>query len=136
MKLKLDAVELFVGDLAKAVHFYRDVLGMETVWDGKAPNVELFSNGFMVTLYGREDLEAEIGVSFTYPSGTNGTMALGFDIEDYTAIDSEYERMVNMGAISVMPPTDSEKWNERVFLITDPDGNLIEVGAVEATKRC
>jgi len=66
------AVGIFVTDMEKMVSFYRDILGMQTDWDGKAPNAELESNGFHLTLYRREDFEKETGQKYTYPEGING----------------------------------------------------------------
>jgi len=130
MNLKLDAVGIFVTDMEKMVSFYRDILGMQTDWDGKAPNAELESNGFHLTLYRRKDFEKETGQKYTYPGGINGTMELGYEVENYAAVDREYERIIRTGGTPVMPPTTSERWGERTCIVADPDGNLVEIGSL------
>lgn len=37
MKTRFNMIGLFVGDLARMVAFYRDVLGVDTDWDGQGP---------------------------------------------------------------------------------------------------
>jgi len=128
--MKLDAIGLFVTDIGKAVTFYRDILGMETDWDDKAPNVELESGGFHLTLFSRSDFEKETGQIYAYPTGINGTFELGFEVENYAAVDLEYKRITELGATAVMPPTTNVKWKERTCLVADPDGNLIEIGSL------
>ena len=128
--MKLDAIGLFVTDVAQSVFFYRDILGMQTGWDGEAPNAELESGGFHLTLYGRENFEKETGREYAYPNGINGTMELGFEVENFAAVDREYERIVGLGAVPVMPPATSERWGERTCIVADPDGNLVEIGSL------
>jgi catechol 2,3-dioxygenase-like lactoylglutathione lyase family enzyme/GNAT superfamily N-acetyltransferase len=127
MSLKLDAVGLFVSDMDKMVAFYRDTLGMQTDWDGKAPNVELYSGGYHLTLYRRDDFEKDISRKFSYHQGINGAMELGYEVKDYAAVDREYERIIKSGGTAIMPPTTIECWGERTCIVADPDGNLVEI---------
>ncbi len=133
MGLKLDGIGLFVSDMNKMVAFYRDILGMQTNWDGSTPNAELYSGEYHLTLYRREDFEADTGRKFSYHKGINGAVELGFEAENYAAVDREYERIINSGGKSVMPPTTIARWNERTCIVADPDGNLVEIGAVDNT---
>ncbi len=128
MKMKFDAVGLFVTDMTKMVCFYRDVIGMQTGWDGKEPNAELKSDGFRLIMFGRDDFEKMTSRKYSYPEGTNGTMELAYEVENFAAVDCAYERMVSLGARPVMPPT-TEPWGQRTCYIADPDGNLIEIGS-------
>ena len=128
MRLRFDAVGLFTKDMARIVAFYRDVMGMETDWDGNAANAELKADGFRLIMYGREDFEKMTSRRFGYPQGTNGTMELAFEAENYAAVDQAFERVTQAGAASVMPPA-TEPWGQRTCYVADPDGNLVEIGS-------
>ncbi|MDR3344924.1 MAG: VOC family protein [Oscillospiraceae bacterium] len=126
--MRFDAVGLFVTDVTKSSAFYRDVIGMKTDWDGKEPNAELKADGFRLIMYGRDDFEKMTSYKFGYPNGTNGTMELAYEVESFAAVDREYERVVGLGAVPIMPPT-TEPWGQRTSYVADPDGNLIEIGS-------
>lgn len=125
--LKMNAVGLFVTDMEKMVTFYRDVIGMETDWNG-AVNAELSSGGMRLIMFGRQDFEQMTSRQYTYPSGLNGTLELAFDLPHFEDVDKEYERIIKAGAASVFRPTD-EPWGQRTCYISDPEGNLIEISS-------
>ena len=127
--LKFDAVGLFVTDMGRMVAFYRDVMGMATEWDGE-PYADLHADGFRLIMYGRTDFETMTSRHYSYPEGSNGTMELAFAVENYAAVDREYARVVAAGALPVMPPT-NEPWGQRTSYVTDPDGNLVEIGSFQ-----
>lgn len=54
LKIKIDAVGLFVNDMEIMVSFYRDVMGMETECNGE-PNAEFFTEGnlFEISSFGK-----------------------------------------------------------------------------------
>ncbi|MCX2717450.1 VOC family protein [Helicobacter sp. MIT 21-1697] len=41
--MKLRAIVLFVTDMAKMAHFYKEVIGLKTQWDGKESHLEFHS---------------------------------------------------------------------------------------------
>ena len=57
-------------------------------------------------------------------------MELGYEVENYAAVDREYERIIRAGGTPVMPLTTSERWGERTCIVADPDGNLVEIGSL------
>lgn len=126
--MRFDAFGLFVTDMTKMVSFYRDVIGMHTDWDGEEPNAELQADGFRLIMFGRGDFERMTSHEFGYPEGTNGTMELAYEVENFVAVDHEYERVVGLGATPIMPPT-TEPWGQRTSYVADPDGNLVEIGS-------
>lgn len=125
--LKLDAVGLFVKDMAKTVAFYRDIMGMKTDWEGDA-NAELFSENARLILFGREDFEKMTAQGYTYPAGKNGTMELSFGVPSFEDVDREYERLCKAGAAPVFAPA-NQPWGQRTSYVADPDGNLIEISS-------
>lgn len=127
MHVKIDAVGLFVRDMGTIVAFYRDVMGMETDWNGE-PNAEFATQGARLILYGRDDFEAMVSHRFAYPEGLNGTMELAIDFPAFADVDREFARVVGLGATPVLPPTD-EPWGQRTSYVADPEGNLIELSS-------
>ena len=125
--LKMTAAGLFVTDMEKMVSFYRDVMGMKTEWEG-SPNAELYSGDMCLIMFGRKDFEKMTCKEFRYPEKMDGTMELAFDLPAYEDVDREYKRVVEAGAVPVLPPV-TEPWGQRTSYVADPDGNLIEIGS-------
>lgn len=55
-------------------------------------------------------------------------MELAFDLPSYEDVDREYQRVLEAGAEPVLAPV-KEPWGQRISYVTDPDGNLIEIGS-------
>lgn len=127
MNIKIDAVGLFVNDMKTMVTFYRDVIGMNTSWNGEA-NAEFYTEGTRLIMYGRTDFETMTLHKYNYPKGFNGTMEIAFDFPKFEDVDKEFERLVNAGATPVLEPTD-EPWGQRTSYIADPEGNLLEISS-------
>lgn len=125
--LKMTATGLFVTDMEKMVSFYRDVMGMDTDWDG-SPNAELSLGDTRLIMYGRSDFEKMVSRTFSYPGGMNGTMELAFDVPAFEDVDIEFKRVVEAGAVPVLLPV-TEPWGQRTSYVADPEGNLIEIGS-------
>ncbi|MDP4093414.1 MAG: VOC family protein [Bacillota bacterium] len=128
MGIKLNAISLFVGDLKKMVEFYRDIIGIEVEWDGNGPHVEFKHEGVRFMMYERKELKGYLGTEVSYPDGLNGTFELAIDLPKFADVDKEFERVLKLGLKPIFPPRD-EPWGMRTFYITDPDGNLIEIGS-------
>jgi catechol 2,3-dioxygenase-like lactoylglutathione lyase family enzyme len=127
MKVKIDAVGLFVNDMETMVSFYRDVMGMDTDWNG-SPNAEFFTDGTRLIMYGRNNFENMTSRQFSYPSGLNGTFELAFDFPSFEDVDKEFKRLVEAGATPVLEPS-NEPWGQHTAYIADPEGNLIEISS-------
>jgi lactoylglutathione lyase len=128
MGARFDMVGLFVGDIQRMVAFYRDVLGVEIVWDGQGPYAEFKHEGIRFAMYERKDLPQLLGQPPTYPSGLNGTFELAIDLPHFEDVDGEFGRVVRAGAQPVYAPRD-EPWGMRSSMVADPEGNLIEIGS-------
>lgn len=127
--LNLNAIGLFVRDMAQTVAFYRDVLGMTTDWQGEA-NAELYCGEGKLILFSRDDFETMTARRYTYPAALNGTMEIAIDVSTYADVDREYARVTAAGARPVFAPT-TEPWGQRTCYVADPDGNLIEISSFQ-----
>lgn len=128
MGIKLDAIGLFVGNLKSMVEFYRDVIGIEIDWDGSGPYAEFKHDGIRFMMYERKELVGYLGREVSYPSGINGTFELAIDLPKFEDVDKEFYRVVGLGAAPIFEPR-NEPWGMRSSFITDPEGNLIEIGS-------
>lgn len=128
MGLRFDAISLFVKDLKAMIEFYRDVLGVEIEWDGEGPHAEFKHEGIRFMMYERKELAGYLGTEVGYPEGINGTFELAIDLPKFEDVDKEYARVVGLGANPIFGPR-NEPWGMRSSFITDPEGNLIEIGS-------
>jgi len=128
MKVRFDMIGLFVTDLERMVSFYRDVLGIEIDWDGQGPYAEFKHEGIRFSMFKRDQLAGILGQEPTYPSGINGTFELAINVGKPENVDLVFNRMVMAGAEAIYGPRD-EPWNMRSAMISDPEGNLIEIAS-------
>ena len=126
--MRLDGFGLFVKDMAKMIRFYRDVLGFEIKEAEDTSNVYLVKDGTLFLLYGRDDFEKMTGHRYEYVKGLNGHSELALYVDTFDEVDSAFKRAVENGATAVMEPK-LEPWGQRTCYISDPEGNLIEIGS-------
>ncbi len=128
MKVRFDMIGLFVSDLSNMVNFYRDVVGLEIDWDGNGPYAEFKHDGIRFSMFQREQLASLLGQEPSFPKGINGTFELAINVGEPTNVDATFETMLDGGASEIYTPRD-EPWNMRSAMVTDPEGNLIEIAS-------
>jgi lactoylglutathione lyase len=128
MKTKFDMIGIFVNDLPKMVDFYKNVIGIESDWDGNGPYAEFKHDGIRFSMFERNKLPELLGQVPSFPQGINGTFELAINVGAPENVDKMFKRMVAAGAISIYEPRD-EPWKMRSSMITDPEGNLIEIAS-------
>jgi lactoylglutathione lyase len=126
--MKLEGFGIFVKDMPTMVRFYRDVLGFEIKEEEDTTNVFLVKDGTLFLLYRRTDFEKMTNSQFNYANGINGHYEIALSVDNYDAVDTAYDDAISKGATSVMKPT-TEPWGQRTCYISDPEGNLIEIGS-------
>ena len=126
--MKLDGFGLFVNDMSAMIRFYRDVLGFEIKENEDTDNVYLIKDGTLFLLYGRKDFEKMTSRKYEYLKGLNGHFEIAMYVDTFDEVDQEYQKAVSKGAVSVLVPT-TEPWGQRTCYISDPEGNLIEIGS-------
>lgn len=128
--MKLDGFGLFVNDMAAMIRFYRDVLGFEIKEDENTSNVYLVKDGTLFLLYGRNDFENMTNRKYEYLKGLNGHFEIALYVDTFEEVDEQYRKTIAAGAGSVLEPT-TEPWGQRTCYISDPEGNLIEIGSFD-----
>ncbi len=126
--MKLDGFGLFVNDMSAMIRFYRDVLGFEIKENEDTDNVYLIKDGTLFLLYGRKDFEKMTSRKYEYLKGLNGHFEIAMYVDTFDEVDQEYQKAISKGAVSVLEPT-TEPWGQRTCYISDPEGNLIEIGS-------
>ncbi len=126
--MRLDGFGLLVNDMPLMVRFYRDVLGFEIKEDENTSNVYLVKDNTLFLLYRRTDFETMTNHKYSYVKGLNGHSEIALYVDTFDEVDIEYKNAVSKGAGSVLEPT-TEPWGQRTCYISDPEGNLIEIGS-------
>ncbi len=126
--MRLDGFGIFVKDMAIMVRFYRDVLNFEIKEDENESNVYLVKDGTLFLLYRRTDFEKMTNRTYGYANGINGHYEIALSVDNYEAVDMTFKEVVSKGAVPVMEPI-TEPWGQRTCYISDPEGNLIEIGS-------
>jgi len=126
--MRLDGFGLFVENMGRMVRFYRDVLGFDIREDEDTSNVYLIKDGTLFLLYGRSDFEKMTSRKYEYTKGLNGHSEIALYVDTFEEVDSEFAKAVAKGAVPVLEPT-TEPWGQRTCYISDPEGNLIEIGS-------
>jgi lactoylglutathione lyase len=116
---RVDYVILYVGDLDRAISFYRDVIGLPFKFS-EAGYAEFATEGAKFALYDRAGLQTLIG-----REGTDGetTMEVAFLVDD---VDGEARRLRAAGVDVLSGPVD-RPWGQRTFHLLDPDGHVVEL---------
>lgn len=119
-------VNLYTRDIDAGIRFYRDLLGFvetfRTPTEGVPEHVELRLNGFTV---GLGTVEAAKRVHGVDAEPGSPAMVLVIWADD---VDGAYAKLVDAGVPAIQPPHDTGN-NNRNALMSDPDGNLVEIVA-------
>ena len=69
-----------------------------------------------------------LGQTPGYPEGLNGTFELAVNVGAKENVDKVFAEIVAKGGKQVYAPRD-EPWKMRSAMISDPEGNLIEIAS-------
>lgn len=126
--MKLDGFGIFVEDMGKMVRFYRDVLGFEIKEEDETSNVFLEKDGTLFLMYRRSDFEKMTNRKYNYANGINGHYEIALSVKNYDEVDKTFAQLISKGAVLISEPI-TEPWGQRTCYISDPEGNLIEIGS-------
>ena len=125
MKQKLSLVTLGVSDLERSIRFYES-LGWEPLNRQPGEEVAFFEmGGVHLSLFGREDLAADIGVPFD-ASTRSSALTLAHNEPSEAEVDRAFEEFLAAGATEVKRPAITA-WGGYSGYVADPDGYLWEV---------
>jgi len=128
MALRFDMIGLFPIDMNRMVTFNKELLGVEVEWDRKSPYAEFKHEGIRFAMYARGELPKLLAKQPDFTRGTNGTFELAIDLPHFEDVDPEFRRALSLGASKVYEPR-MEPWGMRSSMVSDPEGNLLEIGS-------
>lgn len=123
---KIEAVVLFVQDLAGSTAFYRDTFKLQYRGsDADSSNFLLQEGLYLILLSpsGAADLLNTEADELKITGAARGLLAAA--VAD---VDAAYEELKAKGVAFVRPPTD-QRWGLRTAHFVDPEGNLWEINS-------
>jgi uncharacterized protein len=136
---RIHVITLGVGDLGRAVTFYRDGLGLAsegitgTQYPGDdehpagAAAMFTLDDGLVLSLYPRSELAKDAGVGLEMTSGSG--VSIGHIVESRIEVDRVLDLAGRAGA-QVLGPAHERPWGIYSGYFSDPDGHLWEVLSV------
>ncbi|WP_203782038.1 VOC family protein [Paractinoplanes rishiriensis] len=127
MTPKLNGIGLAVADMATSLAFYRR-LGLEfPPGADREPHAEVELPGGIRLMVDTVASLQSFDPSFTVSKDKDGP-SLAFLCADAAEVDAVHADLVAAGYVSVKEPWDAD-WGQRYALITDPDGNQVDLFA-------
>lgn len=130
MKPGISVITLGVDDLERALHFYRDGLGLSTEGIvgrefeyGAVVFIQL-QHGLRLALWPRKSIAHDTGLAVSAASPTE--MTLGHNVTSRAEVDEIMAKAVSAGAHIVKPAQDTF-WGGYAGYFQDPDGHLWEI---------
>ena len=130
MRPRITVITLCVDDLERAVHFYRDGLGLPTQGifgkEFEYGAVAFFDlqAGLKLAIWPRKSLSIDSGIPLGSPSPTEFT--LGHNVSSKAEVDAVMEQAKIAGAVIVKPAQETF-WGGYAGYFQDPDHHLWEV---------
>ncbi len=130
MRPRITVITLCVDDLERAVHFYRDGLGLPTQGifgkEFEYGAVAFFDlqAGLKLAIWPRKSLSIDSGIPLGSPSPTEFT--LGHNVSSKAEVDAVMEQAKIAGA-GIVKPAQETFWGGYAGYFQDPDHHLWEV---------
>lgn len=130
MKPRITVLTLGVDDLERALHFYRDGLGLTTdgiVGDEFEHGAVVFIDlqaGLRLALWPRQSIAHDSGLPVSAPSATDFT--LGHNVSSRAEVNEVLEQASAAGA-TIVKPGEETFWGGYAGYFQDPDGHMWEV---------
>ncbi len=122
---KIEAVVLFVQDLARCTAFYRDTFKLHYQGSDADSATFLLGEKMYLILLSPEGAADLLGAQANNLS-TEGVRSRGLLAAGVADVDTAYEELKAQGVTFVRPPTD-QRWGLRTAHFADPEGNLWEI---------
>lgn len=120
---RLSIITLGVRDRAAMTVFYEDVIGFRNI--GPEGMTMFDMGGFILGLWGDEDLARDAGLQGGRPDGFNG-VALAYNARSIDEVDAIFARLA-AADVSITVAPHKAFWGGYSGYFTDPEGNAWEV---------
>lgn len=130
MQPRITVITLGVDDLARALRFYRDGLGLPTegiIGSEFEQGAVVFINlqaGLKLALWPRKSLAQDAGLPLGLPSPTE--FSLGHNVASRADVDAVMAQAQAAGAV-IVKPAQATFWGGYAGYFQDPDGHVWEV---------
>jgi catechol 2,3-dioxygenase-like lactoylglutathione lyase family enzyme len=112
-------IALKVSDVARSKNFYRDVLGMDIVWEPDPQNAYLSSGCDNIALH-------EVSRNFATGAAEQQLDHLGFVVETIERV-KELEEAFRARGVTIVHPFKLHRDGSASFYCADPDGIVIQM---------
>ncbi len=124
MESRITIIGLGVGDLEKSTEFYEEKFGWKRT-EASNENISFFKlNGILLSLYPREKLAEDAGVS-SEGSGFKG-VTIAYNTRTKEEVDELIQKLEAKGVTIVKKP-EEVFWGGYSSYVADPDNNLWEI---------
>jgi len=125
---------ILAEDMKKMVTFYRDILQLETDWDGGNFAEFITASGRLsLFMYSRREFVRAFNEEYQPPHGLNQSFEIGLWLPTFADVDAEYERLSRMDVSFPAGAPVTYPFGIRNFYVSDPEGNLLEIGSDNTT---
>ncbi|WP_127753943.1 VOC family protein [Devosia sp. 1566] len=130
MKPRISVITLGVGDLERALRFYRDGLGLPTQgiigqeFEHGAVAFFDLAGGLKLAIWAQDDIAFDTGLTREPVSST--AMTLGHNVREREEVDAIMASAEGAGAAIIKPAQDTF-WGGYAGYFRDPEGHLWEV---------
>jgi lactoylglutathione lyase len=119
---EIEVITLFVEDLPKAIRFYKDVFGLETLYQDDV--CEVMRLGSMaINVLKSANAQTLVEPTAVAGPGLGSRMIFTINVKDANAVCAELKAH---GAALINGPMD-RPWGRRTAAFADPDGNVWEI---------
>jgi lactoylglutathione lyase len=119
---EIEVITLFVEDLPKAIRFYKDVFGLETLYQDDVCEV-MKLGGLAINVLKSANAPTLVEPAAVASPGLGSRMIFTIKVKDANAVCAE---LAAHGVALINGPTD-RPWGRRTAAFADPDGNVWEI---------
>jgi lactoylglutathione lyase len=119
---EIEVITLFTKDLPKAIRFYKDVFGLETLYRDDVCEV-MKLGGLAINVLKSSNAPTLVEPAGVASPGAGSALIFNIKVKDANAVCAE---LAAHGVTLINGPID-RPWNRRTAAFADPDGNVWEI---------
>jgi lactoylglutathione lyase len=119
---EIEVITLFAKDLPKAIRFYKDVFGLETLYRDDVCEV-MKLGGLAINVLKSANAPTLVEPAGVASPGAGSALIFTIKVKDANAVCAE---LAAHGVTLINGPID-RPWNRRTAAFADPDGNVWEI---------